>query len=77
MSKPESLTDPDVTITLPLSAWGIVMANLGRGPFCETARVIYLIGVQSDPQLQAASAAARAKAQEPAPDPAPDARSLN
>ena len=73
-----TISDPDITITLPLSAWQIVMRCLGQGSFNDVATIVYRISVQGEPQLLAAAqATVHAKAQEPGPDPVTEARSLN
>ncbi|HEY4749686.1 MAG TPA: hypothetical protein VIH60_04800 [Steroidobacteraceae bacterium] len=72
-----AMPDPDVTITLPLSAWQVVMKCLGNGSFNDVAKIVYLIGEQSEPQIRAAQAAVSAKAQEPGPESMTEAHSLN
>ncbi len=50
-------SDPDITLTLPLSSWSVVMAHLGRGQFCDVVELIKTICEQADPQIEAAKAA--------------------
>jgi hypothetical protein len=70
--------DPDLTVTLPLSLWQVVMRQLGRGPFDEVGMSIYRIGEQATPQLVAAQAAAVASPpHEPAAEISPQARGLH
>ncbi len=52
-------SDPDITLTLPLSTWKVVMAHLGRGQFCDVAEIVEAMGIQADPQIKAAQSAPR------------------
>jgi hypothetical protein len=49
--------DPDVTITLRVSAWEVVMAHLGRGAFCDVATIVRSMCQQAETQIPSAQAA--------------------
>jgi len=57
----EEAVDPDVTITLPVSAWTVVMAHLGRGVFCDVATIVNSMCEQADLQIRPVQPAISAK----------------
>ena len=45
------MEDRNLSITLPVSAWNVVMNALGQRPFAEVAELISAIKKQADEQL--------------------------
>lgn len=52
------MENKDVSITLPVAAWNVVMNALGQRPFAEVAELITLIKKQAEDQLAQIQAAA-------------------
>jgi hypothetical protein len=45
------MEDRNLSITLPVAAWNVVMNALGQRPFAEVAELISAIKKQADEQL--------------------------
>lgn len=50
-------TDPPITLTLSLSAWGVVWEHVGRGAYTAVAAIMSEMASQACPQVEAANRA--------------------